>query len=152
AGDSIQVTIERTSAVPRESLLGKKDASDVISRIRLRVKEVLGDLPMASFSPRPGLESPKNVFLPLPLLQRELRQSGRINMVLAGPGDGGRQLHDALSLDDWGLRVLSPGRRAADLFERLDRNHDGVLQPHEWKQGLGAAFAREAAGHDNAVL
>src|SRR5205823_5641755 len=61
AGDWIQITIERTSAVPRESLLGRKDASDVVNRIRVRVKEILGDVPMASFSPRPGLEPPKNV-------------------------------------------------------------------------------------------
>jgi ABC-type lipoprotein release transport system permease subunit len=148
----IQINVERASAVPRESLLGKKDVSDVVSRIRVRVREILGDVPMASFSPRPGLEPPKSVFLPLGLLQRELRQSGRINMILAGPGNAGKSLHDSLTLDDWGLRVLDPARRTEDLFSRLDHNHDGILQPHEWKAGLGSAFVREAEGRDNADL
>jgi ABC-type lipoprotein release transport system permease subunit len=152
AGDMIEITVERASAVPRESLLGRKDASDVVSRIRVQVREILGDVPMASFSPRPGLEPPKNVFLPLGLLQRELRQNGRINMVLAGPGDAGKKLHDSLTLEDWGLRVLDPARRTEDLFRRLDHNHDGILQPHEWKEGLGSVFAREASGRDNADL
>jgi ABC-type antimicrobial peptide transport system permease subunit len=153
AGDSIQITVERASAVPRESLLGRKDAGDVVSHIRVRVDEILSDLPMASFSPRPGLESPKNIFLPLAALQRELQQRGRINMVLAGPGDHGTKLRHALtSLDDWGLRVMNPARRVEDLFSRLDHNHDGILQPREWKEGLGSALVREAAGRNNADL
>jgi putative ABC transport system permease protein len=151
-GDWIQITVERTSSVPRESLMGRKDPSDVISRIRLRIRQILGDFAMSSFSPRPGLEAPKTVFLPLAALQRELRQTGRINMVLAGPGDAAKMLRESLTLDDWGLRVLDPARRTEELFARLDRNHDGILQPREWKDGLGTAFARQAAGRDNADL
>jgi putative ABC transport system permease protein len=109
AGDKVSLRLQKPSAVPRETLLGRRDDSAVIEEWTMPVDKVLtpddaGD----HFSLRPQLEAPRTVFVPLQLIQNKLGLVGRCNALLTGGIRQGRSalaqtLHDHLQLDDWGL-------------------------------------------------
>src|SRR5262249_11171155 len=147
---------------------GRRGVSDVVDEITLRVKAVLPAESLGSrFSLSPSLATPRNVFLPLRLLQARLGQEGRVHGPLAAPkapaSRGWRdhledwwsgvspwepslqvQLGQRLNLEDWGLVLRDPDSRTHDLFARLDRNRDGRLTPNEWRRQLAEAFVRAA--------
>jgi ABC-type antimicrobial peptide transport system permease subunit len=142
---SVELHFARPGEVPREALLGQTDADAVVDRITVEVADILADGEFGGcFSLQPLSEAPRSVFLPLRFLQAAVRdpaarplaikQAPRINAAFVGePGaDLADRFQKGLTLDDWGLTLLSPRTRTGDLFARLDRNGDGVLSPKEW--------------------
>ena len=102
--------------MPREGLLGKRDASDVMGALRLRILDILSENdPASHFSLNPSPTAPRNAFLPLRLLQDKLGLQGRVNALLVGggPDDLQEDLQRHLTLDDWGLELHSPRSRTA---------------------------------------
>ena len=82
-GDKVSLVLQKPSEIPRESLLGKRD--DLVQTWTLPVERVLTDADAVDhFSLRPGLDAPRTAFVPLALLQKELKLDGRINAILAG--------------------------------------------------------------------
>ena len=143
-GDSISLLLQKPSEIPRESLLGKRN--DLVQAWTLPVERVLTDTDAVNpFSLRPGLDAPRTAFVPLALLQAELKLDGRINAILAGGAKPSlaADLHDKLDLDDWGLTLLTPSDRVRELFDKFDRDHDDVLEFREW-DGLLAASVVDA--------
>lgn len=142
-GDTVTVVLQKASSVPRESLLGRRDASEVVDEIVVPVAEVLpADSLGGRFSLAPSTVTPRNAFLPLHALQKRVGVPGRVNALLVGNAAGGltQALAPLLTLDDWGLVLHDPESRTADLFAKLDRNKDGRLQRTEWRGRVPESF------------
>jgi len=88
-GESILLRIEKPSAIPLESLHGRKD--DPGKTIRLSVSGVLGSESLGEFSLQPQNGAVRTIFVPLALLQRELGPdvgAARINTILVSRSRG----------------------------------------------------------------
>src|SRR6185437_3317212 len=79
-GDSILVQVQKPSAIPLESLHSKKE--DVGKTLRATVAEVLSAEALGQFSIQPQQAGVRAVFISLKLLQRELEQPDRANLIL----------------------------------------------------------------------
>lgn len=116
-GGSILIRVEMPSAIPTESLHGRKE--DVGRTLRLSADEVLAGPDLGEFSLRPRQGAIRAVFVPLSRLQTVLEQKAKVNAVLVSQWDsqdGGkgaaaaRQVLEQLvgrvaRLEDLGLRV-----------------------------------------------
>jgi len=85
AGDVLLLRMEKPSAIPIESLHGRKE--DVGRTIRLTVRGALDSSSLGEFSVRPQQSSVRAVFVPLQLLQKVLEQEGRVNTILISARD-----------------------------------------------------------------
>ncbi len=94
AGDTILVRVEKPSAIPKESLHGRKD--DVGRTLRLRVASVGGE-----FSLRLQQGPVYAVYMPLARLQRELGVPGSINTILTTT----EPPLEKVTLEDLGIRI-----------------------------------------------
>jgi ABC-type antimicrobial peptide transport system permease subunit len=112
-GDSLLLRLEKPSAIPIESLHGRKE--DPGKTIRLNVSRALPRESLGEFSLRPTQGIVRAVFVPLKFLQRELEQEAQINTILINTRSPINQtealLRDKASLGDLGLklRVLNNG-------------------------------------------
>src|SRR5450755_160999 len=95
-GDTLLLRVQKPSAIPLESLHGRKE--DVGKTIRL----ALSATPAREFSLAPGQGDIRAAFVPLPLLQNELGEMGKVNTILAGGGPL-PDLHRAVTLRDMGI-------------------------------------------------
>ena len=81
-GDQILLSFKGYSEIPRASLLGNKEAEEVLETLRLTITHVLPNRGLGRFGLRPGQHLPLNAFVSLPVLQRGLAQEGRVNAML----------------------------------------------------------------------
>ncbi|MEA2203968.1 MAG: putative transport system permease protein [Blastocatellia bacterium] len=120
-GDALVLRVEKPSEIPVESLHSKKE--DLGRTLRLTMRAALSANALGEFSLQSQQSETRAVFVPLKLLQRELEQEGKANLVLLA-GGGQHQtpattsairteaLHrivkDTATLSDYGvkLRVL----------------------------------------------
>lgn len=115
AGDSIVLRVEKPSAIPLESLHSRKE--DLGSTVRLTVREVLAADALGEFSLQPQQGVVRAVFVPLTLLQKELDQTGKANLILVADNSNSktqtanrsasleRIIKDRTSLEDYGLKL-----------------------------------------------
>jgi ABC-type lipoprotein release transport system permease subunit len=105
AGDEILLRIPKPSAIPLETLHGRKD--DVGRTIRLTFRQA-GD-PPHEFSLRPQQGDVRAAYLPLELLERDLNQPKKVNTILVGRASSEASLEERLqeryTLADVGLRT-----------------------------------------------
>ena len=104
AGDAILIRVQKPSAIPLESLHGRKE--DVGKTIRFTATKAT----FREFSLRPQQGDVRAVLVPLARLQRHLDQQGKVNTILlangrAGSGPIERTLKDRYTLEDLGLRL-----------------------------------------------
>jgi putative ABC transport system permease protein len=154
AGDRVTMHLQKVSAVPRETLLGRRDAAEVVDQFSLTVRALLPNEGLARFNLHPSPAIPRNAFVPLRLLQNQLGQTGRVNALLVAGGQTStwqQELKQHLTLDDWGLLLHSPESRTESLFAKLDRNHDGKLTANEWRRRVAETFA-DAVRDQQSVL
>jgi putative ABC transport system permease protein len=104
-GGAVLLRVERPSAVPIESLHGRKD--DISRSMRLSVGAIIGPDRLGEFSLRPQQGRVLAVFVPLERLQQELDLDGRVNTLLVSEPPAG-SIHPA-------------GRTPASLLEELVR-------------------------------
>jgi ABC-type antimicrobial peptide transport system permease subunit len=83
-GDSLIITIKKPSAIPVESLHGRKE--DMGVTLRLAINKVLTPEELGEFSLQPQQGPVRAVFVPLKLLQRELGQQDKVNTILIADG------------------------------------------------------------------
>jgi ABC-type lipoprotein release transport system permease subunit len=98
-GDEILLRIPKPSAIPLESLHGRKD--DVGRTIRLTVGPAGG--PPHDFSLQPQQGDVRAAYAPLALLQRDLNQPAKVNTILVGRASV--NLKQSYALADVGLRT-----------------------------------------------
>ncbi|HVS15825.1 MAG TPA: FtsX-like permease family protein [Thermoanaerobaculia bacterium] len=149
-GDQILLQLARPSDVPRESLLGSTEPSDLVQRLRVQVRAVLPDRGPGRFGLMPHQSLPFVAYVALADLQRALGQRGRVNaLLLAGDGDpsspasGASPLaglvRRALRVEDLGLEIREVDGGLAVSSREL------VLRPpveeavHRAAAGLGVA-------------
>jgi ABC-type lipoprotein release transport system permease subunit len=149
AGDAVLVRMAKPSAIPVESLHGRKD--DVGRTVRLTVREVLSASRLGEFSLRPAQGEVRAAFLSLARLQKDTGQEGRANAVLLAGAraeddpqravvrrDLAEQaLRDSFSLADLGARV-----RVLDEQHALSLESDGALIADELARAARAAAAK----------
>ncbi|HEX8139625.1 MAG TPA: ABC transporter permease [Pyrinomonadaceae bacterium] len=117
AGDTILLRVEKPSAIPVESLHGRKEETG--RTVRLFVRGSLEASAMGEFSVRPQQSGVRALFVPLKLLQKELEQEGKVNALLISEREGdGREseaeartaslrkiLKERVTLEDLGIRL-----------------------------------------------
>lgn len=101
--DNLLLRLEKPSAIPRESLHGRKE--DAGKTIRFKLGAVLSRAEMGEFSLKPGQGAVKAVFVKLRRLQKDLEQSGRVNTILFG--EAARADFAKVRLEDLGIRLAS---------------------------------------------
>lgn len=147
-GDQLTLQIARPSGIPRESLLGRREAEQVVQRLNVKVTGLLADDdPLNSFSLTPGIQQPKNVFVHLEWLANEIGEPNRVNVVVSSDRSASElqtQLRERLTLSDWGLILHTPAERTAALLSRFDSNKDGKLEQREWNKNLPAVTVQAA--------
>jgi ABC-type lipoprotein release transport system permease subunit len=80
AGGEVLLRVEKPSAIPVESLHGRKE--DVGRTMRLTVRDVLTTADLGEFSLRPQQGAVRAVFVPLRRVQKDAEQEGRVNTIL----------------------------------------------------------------------
>jgi ABC-type lipoprotein release transport system permease subunit len=153
-GDEVTIHFQKVAAVPRETPLGRRDASEVLTDWQLKVQAVLPSGGLGDFTLNPSPAPPRNAFVPLALLQQRLALGKRVNTLLAAGSSANLQqsLQEHLTLDDWGLVVRGPDSRTRQLFDKLDHNHDGKLSPSEWERGLPKSLVEAVDRNHDGVL
>jgi ABC-type lipoprotein release transport system permease subunit len=131
-GQSVILRVENSSAIPAESLHGRKE--DVGRSVRMTVRDVLAREELGEFSLSPRQGSIRAIFVPLIRLQTLLEQPDRANAILIAGLDSAaveQRLRRSARLDDFGLRV-----RALDAY--------GVIAIESRSTILSEAFAAAA--------
>jgi putative ABC transport system permease protein len=124
-GDTLLVRVENPSAIPLESLHGRKE--DVGKTIRL----TLGARVAREFSLNPQQGDVRAAFVPLARLQRELGEAGKVNTVLVAGGTA-PELRGAVTLADLGIKVRP-------LKDSLSVETDTTLIPDVLAERVSAA-------------
>jgi len=113
AGSDIVVRIERPSAIPIESLHGRKD--NLGRSLRLKVQSIVAPDDLGDFSLQPSQGAVRAVFVPLKRLQQDLDVTDRVNALLVsgefrptGP-DLPNAVRRDFALEDVGLSVRVVG-------------------------------------------
>src|SRR5215510_6273402 len=140
-GTSVLVRLERPSAIPIESLHGRKDQGG--RSIRTTVRAVVAAAEMGDFSLRPQQGAVRAIFLPLARLQQDLDVQGRVNaLIVRGKDWQDRKDTDLVvlvkrhfALEDVGLTVRAVGESVAVESEA------GFLDPARAKSVDEAAAA-----------
>ena len=130
-GDSIVVRVEEPALVSRDApLSGRSDASVAL---RVRITASVGDDGFGRFSLRANQVPPNTVFVPLAVLQEQLKHAGQANTLLAdAPADANAALRSVWTLADAGLEVRGNELRTDRVF--LDPAVERALAPN----GTGA--------------
>jgi ABC-type lipoprotein release transport system permease subunit len=103
----ILVRIEKPSAIPIDSLHGRKE--DPGRTLRLAVRDVIAPAQMGDFSIQPQQGSVRAVFVPLARLQQAIERTDRVNALLVADLPGSTphtletELRAHLRLEDYGL-------------------------------------------------
>ena len=144
SGAAVLVRLERPTAIPMDSLHGRKE--DPGRTLRLTAREVLDASQMGDFSIQPQQGSVRAIFVPLARLQQDLEQPGRVNAVLVSDGAvaDGRPLEAALKqrarLEDVGLKVRRLDSQGALVVEAdaglLDRRRADAVDRAANSAGL----------------
>ena len=112
-GDVLLTRLQKPSAIPVESLFGRKE--DVGRTVRLTLRGVLPRDRLGEFSVRPQQGDVRAVFAPLRRIQRDLAVPGQVNTILiAGlsappamqPGATATASQLPLPLEDLGIRIM----------------------------------------------
>lgn len=127
--------LEKGTRVPRASLVGKRDVSDVTATLKLKVDTVLPpDHGMNEFTLAPSPAPPLNVFVPLKLLQDRLELTGKVNAAVSTSADVtslNTQLKANLTPADRGLRILPGDKFDSDLRRKSFAQQGYVLVESE---------------------
>ena len=122
--DVMLLRIQKPSAIPIESLFGRKD--DVARTVRLTVDSVLPNDELGEFSLQPRQSEVRAIFLPLTRVQRDLGLSGRANTILAAGSSADvleATMRRTATLEDLGATVAVSGSPESLVVE----SHSGIM-------------------------
>jgi ABC-type antimicrobial peptide transport system permease subunit len=153
-GDPVTLHLQKASAVPRETILGRRDGSDLLAPVRATVKVVLASEHFGSrFSVAPSPMAPRNAFVPLRLLQEELGQKDLVNALFVRGASPNllESFRRHMTLADWGLTLWQPQSRTDFLFAKLGGPAPGArpfagdqLSRGEWRNRISGLLADRA--------
>ena len=122
SGNALLLRVQKPSEIPIESLHSRKE--DLGSTLRLTVREILGGDALGEFSLQPQQSAVRAVFVPLALLQKQLDQENKVNLILLAKTSRAedepkepaaevasleRILKDRTSLEDFGIKLRIAG-------------------------------------------
>ncbi|HEY6231194.1 MAG TPA: FtsX-like permease family protein, partial [Pyrinomonadaceae bacterium] len=137
AGDSLVLRVEKPSAIPLESLHSRKE--DLGSTLRLTAREILSAGALGEFSLQPQQGVVRAVFVPLALLQKQIDQTNRANLILlsqashaTGDPAAAKQaveqiLEQRTSLEDFGVSLRLVGDQAAKSPRAISVEHESKV-------------------------
>ncbi|MEK6334728.1 MAG: FtsX-like permease family protein [Acidobacteriota bacterium] len=136
-GDSLILRIEKPSAIPVESLHGRRE--DLGSTLRLTMSEVVTADALGEFSVQPQQTPVHAVFVSLKLLQKELEQDNKVNTILisalperrnsvSSEGALKKILKETATLDDYGIRLRALPSQESLSLERTSTLVDAPLE------------------------
>jgi len=150
SGDALLLRVQKPSEVPIESLHSRKD--DLGRTLRLTMTETLSPEVMGEFSIQPQQSATRAVFVPLRLLQHELGQENKANLILvassspkdrestsrvARNGSLLRILREAASLEDFGIKL-----RTLEQQQSISLEHASKLLSDTFVETALAAASR----------
>ncbi len=134
-GESLLIRINKPSAIPAESLHGRKE--DLGITLRLNITQVLAAESLGEFSLQPQQGPVRAVFVPLKLLQRELSWETKVNTILISEGANQdvstrvasltRIVKSAAFLEDYGVKVRALEPQPTVALERSSNLIDESL-------------------------
>ena len=115
-GDTIIVRVEQPALISRDAPLSGRSEATVAMRVR--VAAIAGADEFGRFSLRVEQSPPQTVFVPLAVLQAELKRPGKANVLLAGEGAAVTpdQLQTHWTLEDAGLEIRGDQLRSTQVF------------------------------------
>jgi ABC-type antimicrobial peptide transport system permease subunit len=140
--DVILVRLQKPSAIPIESLFGRKD--DVGRTVRLDLAGVRPREQLGEFALRPQQSEVRAVFAPLRRIQRDLGVAGKANTILlggAGEGAVNAAARSALGLEDLGVKISTAADPAAVVVESTSGILTGGLESAARKAGATRGLA-----------
>ncbi len=135
-GDEVLLRVPLTDNMPADSVLGEK--ADTTTSRRLKVTAVLSDEGLPRFSLRPSQQPPRNVFLPLPTLQKLLKLSGRANAVAIV----GEDVELQPTLEDYRVTVGVINREALSVASYVRVTADRLVLPPALVEACEVAFPK----------
>lgn len=143
-GDDVLLAFARPGEIPRETLLGEKEADDVLASRRFTLVQVLPDRGLGRFGLTPNQGQPLNAFVPLTQLQDAVEREGRVNALFAAalPEQGSAQLRGEIQLEDLGLRLVRSGDQVSLESTELFLNPAAVETAEALARQLGATPSR----------
>jgi len=134
---NVVLRVEKPSAIPRESFLGNRE--DVVDSITLEVGKVLDrSNKVSGFNLFPGMDAPATIFVPLKQMQEKLGMTAKINAILTSKSGLQNKFRSLLTLADYELTFKGPEERVLDLFSKLDRDKNQVLEKREYQGKMPA--------------
>ncbi|MGH9838664.1 MAG: FtsX-like permease family protein [Blastocatellia bacterium] len=125
-GQTILLRIEKPSAIPAESLHGRKD--ELGRTIRFTMREALPPSSLGEFSLRPQQGAVRAVFVSLEKLQRNLEQDGKANVILlSAKNDQTQQTVEAMLENRFTLADLGLKLRALEDQQALSLESDSAV-------------------------
>ena len=118
ASDTLLVRLQKPSAIPIESLFGRKD--DIARTVRLDVTAILPREQLGEFSLQSRQADVRAIFAPLTRIQRDLAVGARVNTVLIAGADTEAVtagVQRAVTLEDLGATVAVTGVPPAVVVE-----------------------------------
>ncbi len=106
ANDTLLLRLQKPSAIPVESLFGRKD--EIARTVRLTVTAILPREQLGEFSLQPRQAEIRALFVPLAEIQRDLGVTARVNTILASGGDDetlGATVRRVVTLEDLSATV-----------------------------------------------
>jgi putative ABC transport system permease protein len=131
-GDAVLIRVEKPSAIPMESLHGRKD--DPGRTVRFNVGNVLNAKQLGEFALQPTQGDVLAIFVPLRRLQRDLVQAGRVNTLLLASNSFPK---DKVTLEDLGIKIRT-------LPDALQVESDSAVISDALSQKVNAAAGSNA--------
>lgn len=156
SGDSLLIRIEKPSAIPVESLHGRKE--DLGRTLRLTMSKALAAGALGEFSVQPQQTPVRAVFVSLKLLQKELDREGQVNTILISESPNARSssgssddalkkiLKETATLEDYGIKLRALEQQRSISLERNSTFIDDALAD------TGRAVATDPAMRATPVL
>ena len=147
AGASVLVRLERPSAIPIESLHGRKDQGG--RTVRATVRAVIAAAEMGEFSLRPQQGAVRAIFLPLARLQQDLDVQGRVNALIVRGLDGREGREGQEGRDGQDGRERREGQEGRGRQDRRDTDLVALVRSHFALEDVGLTV--RAVGESVAV-
>lgn len=137
SGDSLLIRIEKPSAIPVESLHGRKE--DLGRSLRLTMSRALAAGALGEFSVQPQQTPVRAVFVSLKLLQKELDREGQVNTILISESPNARSssglsddalkkiLKETATLEDYGIKLRALEQQQSLSLEKSSTFIDDAL-------------------------
>ena len=104
-GDTLLVNMSQAADIHPEFLLGERDAANAIQSLRLVISDIMPTKNAGRFSLQAHQSLPFNAFIALPVLQKALGQTDKVNAVFTADTDAISAAELLLTLDALGLRI-----------------------------------------------